>query len=118
MKNHLIFVPNNMFFFNQMCRSKKIDDSGQGIYMYSSTFFRVHFMVVVVPNPYIKLSVSMAVISDHRHLVESGDRNIYNLSQLPMLQGYSNLHHHQGDSSSSFYRYQIHNLSHLHHECS
>ncbi|XP_022747677.1 probable transcription factor KAN4 [Durio zibethinus] len=43
------------------------------------------------------------VISDHRHLVESGDRNIYNLSQLPMLQGYNN--HHQGDSSSSF-RYQ------------
>ncbi|XP_022744416.1 two-component response regulator ARR10-like [Durio zibethinus] len=41
------------------------------------------------------------VISDHRHLVESGDRNIYNLSQvLPMLQGYNN--HHQGNSSSSF----------------
>ncbi|XVF08320.1 hypothetical protein REPUB_Repub06bG0216400 [Reevesia pubescens] len=40
------------------------------------------------------------VISDHRHLVESGDRNIYNLSQLPMLRGYNN--HHQGDSSSSF----------------
>ncbi|XVE97128.1 hypothetical protein REPUB_Repub02eG0284000 [Reevesia pubescens] len=40
------------------------------------------------------------VISDHRHLVESGDRNIYNLSQLPMLQGYNN--HHQGDSSGSF----------------
>ncbi|OMO85006.1 hypothetical protein CCACVL1_10497 [Corchorus capsularis] len=39
------------------------------------------------------------VISDHRHLVESGDRNIYNLSQLPMLQSYN---HHQGDSSSSF----------------
>lgn len=28
------------------------------------------------------------VLADHRHLVESGDRNIYNLSQLPMLQGY------------------------------
>ncbi|XWS55496.1 hypothetical protein CRYUN_Cryun09bG0005200 [Craigia yunnanensis] len=40
------------------------------------------------------------VINDHRHLVESGDRNIYNLNQLPMLQGYNN--HHQGDSSSSF----------------
>ncbi|XP_044461317.1 uncharacterized protein LOC123192735 [Mangifera indica] len=33
---------------------------------------------------------------DHRHLVESGDRNIYNLSQLPMLQGYNQSH------SSSF----------------
>lgn len=30
---------------------------------------------------------------DHRHLVESGDRNIYNLSQLPMLQGYNNQSH-------------------------
>lgn len=28
-------------------------------------------------------------MADHRHLVESGDRNIYNLSQLPMLQGYN-----------------------------
>lgn len=27
------------------------------------------------------------VLADHRHLVESGDPNIYNLSQLPMLQG-------------------------------
>lgn len=43
----------------QMYRSKKIDDSGQ-----------------VIPD-------------HHRHLVESGDRNIYNLSQLPMLQGYN-----------------------------
>ncbi|KAK6231167.1 hypothetical protein SCA6_001240 [Theobroma cacao] len=40
------------------------------------------------------------VITEHRHLVESGDRNIYNLSQLPMLQGYNN--HHHSDSSSSF----------------
>ena len=30
---------------------------------------------------------SMTVLADHRHLVESGDPNIYNLSQLPMLQG-------------------------------
>ncbi|XP_044474324.1 two-component response regulator ARR18-like [Mangifera indica] len=36
------------------------------------------------------------VMADHRHLVESGDRNIYNLSQLPMLQGYNQSH------SSSF----------------
>ncbi|KAK8561604.1 hypothetical protein V6N13_149231 [Hibiscus sabdariffa] len=44
------------------------------------------------------------VMSDHRHLVESGDRNIYNLNQLPMLQGYNHHHHHQhqGDSSNSF----------------
>ncbi|XVE62073.1 hypothetical protein DITRI_Ditri06bG0089900 [Diplodiscus trichospermus] len=45
------------------------------------------------------------VISDHRHLVESGDRNIYNLSQLPMLRRCNN--HHQGDSSSCF-RYGDH----------
>ncbi|KAE8696507.1 hypothetical protein F3Y22_tig00110656pilonHSYRG00020 [Hibiscus syriacus] len=42
-------------------------------------------------------------MNDHRHLVESGDGNIYNLSQLPMLQGYHHHHHHhQGDSSNSF----------------
>ncbi|GMJ03254.1 hypothetical protein like AT2G38300 [Hibiscus trionum] len=41
------------------------------------------------------------VMGDHRHLVESGDRNIYNLNQLPMLQGYKHQQH-QGDSSSSF----------------
>ncbi|KAL5742490.1 hypothetical protein ACOSP7_029222 [Xanthoceras sorbifolium] len=32
------------------------------------------------------------VINDHRHLIESGDHNIYNLSQLPMLQGYNQSH--------------------------
>ncbi|XP_022766238.1 transcription repressor KAN1-like [Durio zibethinus] len=44
------------------------------------------------------------IISDHRHLVEIGEPNIYNLSQLPMLQGYNK--YHQGNTSSSF-RYQI-----------
>ncbi|XP_059428727.1 uncharacterized protein LOC132162521 [Corylus avellana] len=44
------------------------------------------------------------VLADHRHLVESGDRNIYNLSQLPMLQGYnpthnSNFRYRFGDAS-------------------
>ncbi|KAI4356037.1 hypothetical protein L6164_000090 [Bauhinia variegata] len=29
------------------------------------------------------------VLADHRHLVNSGDRKIYNVSQLPMLQGYN-----------------------------
>ncbi|XP_061368259.1 uncharacterized protein LOC133311258 [Gastrolobium bilobum] len=29
------------------------------------------------------------VLADPRNLVETGDRNIYNLSQLPMLQGYN-----------------------------
>ncbi|KAK9193580.1 hypothetical protein WN944_004277 [Citrus x changshan-huyou] len=38
-------------------------------------------------------------MADHRHLVESGDRNIYNLSQLPMLQGYNN------QSQASGFRY-------------
>ena len=42
---------------------------------------------------------SMAVVADHRHLGESGDPNIYNLSQLPMLQG-----HNQRPSSS--FRYE------------
>ncbi|XP_050382900.1 two-component response regulator ARR10-like isoform X2 [Argentina anserina] len=51
----------------QMYRSKKIDDAGQ-------------------------------VIADQgHHLVECGDKNIYNLSQLPMLQGYNRSH-----MSSSF----------------
>ncbi|XP_038697877.1 probable transcription factor RL9 isoform X2 [Tripterygium wilfordii] len=56
----------------QMYRSKKIDDTGQ-------------------------------VIGDHRHLVESsGDRNIYNLSQIPMLQGYNQTHvSRYGDASWS-----------------
>ncbi|KAK9920372.1 hypothetical protein M0R45_028927 [Rubus argutus] len=46
----------------QMYRSKKIDDAGQ-------------------------------VIADQgHHLVECGDKNIYNLSQLPMLQGYNRSH--------------------------
>ncbi|ONI03790.1 hypothetical protein PRUPE_6G282300 [Prunus persica] len=46
----------------QMYRSKKIDDAGQ-------------------------------VLADHQgHLVECGDKNIYNLSQLPMLQGYNRSH--------------------------
>ena len=40
----------------------------------------------------------MAVLADHRLLVESGDRNVYNLSQLPMLQSYN-------PSQSSAYRY-------------
>lgn len=42
----------------------------------------------------------MTVLADHRHLVESGDRNIYNLSQLPMLQGYNPSH-------NSHFRYKI-----------
>lgn len=32
---------------------------------------------------------SVTVLADRRHLVESGDPNIYNLSQLPMLQGFN-----------------------------
>ncbi|KDP22851.1 hypothetical protein JCGZ_00438 [Jatropha curcas] len=36
-----------------------------------------------------KIDDPSQAMSDHRHLVESGDRNIYNLSQLPMLQGYN-----------------------------
>ncbi|TKY65787.1 putative Myb family transcription factor [Spatholobus suberectus] len=38
------------------------------------------------------------VFADPRLLVETGDRNVYNLSQLPMLQGYN-------PSQSSAYRY-------------
>ncbi|XP_058214639.1 transcription activator GLK2 [Rhododendron vialii] len=33
------------------------------------------------------------VVTDHRYLVEGGDRNIYNLSQLTMLQGFNQRHH-------------------------
>ncbi|KAF7825505.1 putative Myb family transcription factor [Senna tora] len=60
----------------QMYRSKKVDDPNQ-------------------------------VLAEHRHhLVENGDRNIYNLSQLPMLQGYnypiqsSTFRYGYGDASS------------------
>ncbi|XP_030479801.1 putative Myb family transcription factor At1g14600 [Cannabis sativa] len=56
----------------QMYRSKKIDDAGQVI----GSHDQYHH---------------------HRHLVECGDRNIYNFSQLPMLQGYKQISH-----SSSF----------------
>ncbi|KAJ9185410.1 hypothetical protein P3X46_005048 [Hevea brasiliensis] len=45
-----------------------------------------------------KIDDPSQVMADHRHLVESGDRNIYNLSQLPMLQGYNQRH-------GSSYRY-------------
>ncbi|XP_039002737.1 two-component response regulator ARR18-like [Hibiscus syriacus] len=40
-----------------------------------------------------KIDDPRKAMNDHRHLVESGDRNIYNFNQLPMLQGYKN--HHQ-----------------------
>ncbi|KAG8647777.1 putative Myb family transcription factor At1g14600 isoform X2 [Manihot esculenta] len=45
-----------------------------------------------------KIDDPSQAMADHRHLVESGDRNIYNLSQLPMLQGYNQRH-------GSSYRY-------------
>ncbi|GMI79882.1 hypothetical protein like AT2G38300 [Hibiscus trionum] len=38
-------------------------------------------------------------MSDHRHLVESGDRNIYSFNQLPMLQGDSSNTFRYGDAS-------------------
>ncbi|CAK7343816.1 unnamed protein product [Dovyalis caffra] len=52
-------------------------------------------------------------MADHRHLVESGDRNIYNLSQLPMLQGYNNQRHNTsfryGDASWNTREHFIYN---------
>ncbi|XP_052174690.1 putative Myb family transcription factor At1g14600 [Diospyros lotus] len=39
------------------------------------------------------------VLADHSHLMESGDRNIYNLSQLPMLQGFNQFNHRYHSSS-------------------
>ncbi|XP_062095041.1 uncharacterized protein LOC133800941 [Humulus lupulus] len=56
----------------QMYRSKKIDDAGQVIGSHDH---------------------------HHRHLLDCGDRNIFNLSQLPMLQGYKQISH------SSNFRY-------------
>ncbi|KAG6643456.1 hypothetical protein CIPAW_09G213100 [Carya illinoinensis] len=54
-----------------------------------------------------KVDDSSQVLADHRHLVESGDRNIYNLSQLPMLQGYNPSHNSHfrsmSNSSTGFY---------------
>ncbi|PSS23840.1 Myb family transcription factor [Actinidia chinensis var. chinensis] len=40
-----------------------------------------------------KIDDPSQAVADHRHLVEVGDRNIYNLSQLPMLQGFNRRHH-------------------------
>ncbi|XP_054784925.1 putative Myb family transcription factor At1g14600 [Prosopis cineraria] len=53
------------------------------------------------------------VLADHRHLVESGDRNIYNLSQIPMLQGYnpwqtSTLRYGCGDAFLGVYDKMVH----------
>ncbi|GMY25571.1 putative myb family transcription factor [Fagus crenata] len=53
-----------------------------------------------------KIDDAGQVLADHRHLVESVDRNIYNFSQLPMLQGYnpshnSNFRYGHGDASWS-----------------
>ncbi|CAK9183118.1 unnamed protein product [Ilex paraguariensis] len=39
-----------------------------------------------------KIDDSGKVITDHRHVMEGGDQNIYNLSQLPMLQSFSQRH--------------------------
>ncbi|KAE9622247.1 hypothetical protein Lal_00032472 [Lupinus albus] len=46
-----------------------------------------------------KVEGTNQVLADHRLLVESEDINVYNLSQLPMLQGYYN------PSQNSAYRY-------------
>ncbi|XP_057498273.1 putative Myb family transcription factor At1g14600 isoform X2 [Actinidia eriantha] len=40
-----------------------------------------------------KIDDASQVLADHRHLVEGGDRNIFNLSRLPMLQGFNQRHH-------------------------
>ncbi|KAK4268549.1 hypothetical protein QN277_025193 [Acacia crassicarpa] len=53
------------------------------------------------------------VLADHRHLVESGDRNMYSLSQIPMLQGYnpcqtSTFRYGYGDASLSLYDKMVH----------
>ncbi|KAL5550766.1 hypothetical protein UlMin_000942 [Ulmus minor] len=39
-----------------------------------------------------KIDDAGQVLAEHRHLVECGDRNIYNLRQLPMLQGFNQSH--------------------------
>ncbi|KAK3406831.1 uncharacterized protein LOC104426365 [Eucalyptus grandis] len=65
----------------QMYRNKKIDDNGQ-------------------------------VLADHRHLVECGENNnVYKLSQLPMLQGYSGQtsNFRYGDPCWRAGEYQMHN---------
>ncbi|OIV98572.1 hypothetical protein TanjilG_12158 [Lupinus angustifolius] len=45
-----------------------------------------------------KVEDTNQVLADHRLMVESEDKNVYNLSQLPMLQGYN-------PSQNSAYRY-------------
>ncbi|KAF5953581.1 hypothetical protein HYC85_006437 [Camellia sinensis] len=51
-----------------------------------------------------KIDDPSPVLADHRHLVDGGDRNIYNLSQLPMFQGFTQRPHssfRHGDASWS-----------------
>ncbi|KAG4377761.1 hypothetical protein AAZX31_18G186100 [Glycine max] len=53
------------------------------------------------------------VLADPRFLVETGDRNVYNLSQLPMLQGYnpsqsSSYRYGYGDASLAIYENMVH----------
>lgn len=60
-----------------------------------------------------KVDDTNQVLADHRLLVESGDRNVYNLSQLPMLQGYnpsqSSAHRYgYGDASLGVYENMVH----------
>ncbi|GAV73589.1 Myb_DNA-binding domain-containing protein [Cephalotus follicularis] len=57
-----------------------------------------------------KIDDAGQVLGNHRHLMESGDRNIYNLSQLPMLQGYNQNYHstfRYGDASENARQYFI-----------
>jgi hypothetical protein len=44
--------------------------------------------------------VYVTVLGDHRLLVDNGDKNVYNLTQLPMLQGYT-----PNQTSSNRYKY-------------
>ncbi|KAK7339929.1 hypothetical protein VNO77_20616 [Canavalia gladiata] len=53
------------------------------------------------------------VLADHRLLIDNGDRNVYNLSQLPMLQGYnptqsSAYRYGYGDASCAIYENMVH----------
>ncbi|XP_061376124.1 myb-related protein 2 [Gastrolobium bilobum] len=61
-----------------------------------------------------KLVDTNQVLGDHRLLVESGDRNVYNLSQLSMIQGYNPSQSsaygcgYNGDASHSIYENMVH----------
>lgn len=88
-----------------MYRSKKIDDPGQGMqffcfpFVFSPFAFSLTKAIKGFPSSVwsqgilcIQIPISIAGIADHGHILEGVDRNVYHLSQLPMLPGFHQNH--------------------------